>query len=256
MNRAAGGGAGMLPLDDPQRALAAWDDALAVPRCAVDVVLLHHGGLVPGDADALDLPVSALAVLLARLWTSSFGGRAECVVRCGACGEDLEVALPVDRLAAVAEPPGTEQVRAGTEPLVVRCPTTRDLVAVAAAVEADPATRPAGALVARCLRTADGRPVDVADLAPDVLAAVESAAERVAGGAAATVTAGCPACEAPVRVDLDPGDLLWQRLRALVPTLLADVADLASAFGWSESDVLALPPGRRSAYLSLFRGES
>jgi len=38
-----------------------------------------------------------------------------------------------------------------------------------------------------------------------------------------------------------------------VQDLLGDVAELAAAFGWSESEVLALSEARRRAYLDLAR---
>ncbi len=248
MTAIAGPRAEVRPLDDPRRLLAVWEEASAVPACAVGAVVLGRCSAVDDAATVLDLPLSAVASLLAQVWTATFGPVAECLVGCPGCGAQLEVELPFDALAALPVQPASAQV--GTTGLAVRCPATRDLLAVAAVPD------PADALLARCLADAAGHPLDVAGLAPAVRAEVEATAEVLAGAAAAVVTSPCPSCGTAVRVEVDPAELLWQRLRADVPSVLADVADLAAAFGWSEADVLSLTPARRAAYLDLVREQT
>jgi hypothetical protein len=83
------------------------------------------------------------------------------------------------------------------------------------------------------------------------LAAIDAAAAHLAGPAAATLATSCPRCDADVRVAIDVGALLWERVSTAAQHLLVEIATLARAFGWSEDDVLALTPARRSAYLAL-----
>jgi hypothetical protein len=45
--------------------------------------------------------------------------------------------------------------------------------------------------------------------------------------------------------------MLWMRLQLAAERLLLDVDALARAYGWSEAQVLALPPLRRAAYLQM-----
>jgi hypothetical protein len=45
--------------------------------------------------------------------------------------------------------------------------------------------------------------------------------------------------------------LVWAELQARATALLADVHVLASAYGWTEPQVLSLSPERRAAYLEL-----
>ena len=116
----------------------------------------------------------------------------------------------------------------------MRCPTSRDLLAAAASAD------PTAALLARCVTDAGGTAVDPASLAGPRRAAVDAAAERLAGAAAVVLRAGCPACGGEVRVDVDVAALLWQRICVEVPVVLAEVAELSAAFGWSEADVLAI----------------
>ena len=92
-------------LADAAVLLAAWEAASAVPACAVGATLLHRSGLVDDLADALDLPLATSTAAVARLYVESFGDVVDAVVGCPACGETLEVALPLaasDRAAGGA----------------------------------------------------------------------------------------------------------------------------------------------------------
>ncbi|MGH8445497.1 MAG: hypothetical protein ACREVL_09520, partial [Solimonas sp.] len=50
---------------------------------------------------------------------------------------------------------------------------------------------------------------------------------------------------------IDIAEALWQELRSRAEKILLEVDALASAYGWSEEQVLALSPVRRAAYLQL-----
>lgn len=239
-------------LGDAALLLAAWEAAEAVPPPAVGAVLLHHAGVVDDLDTCLDLPLATTSALLARVYSESFGDTVEGVLSCGSCAESLEVTLPLEAFRALPDGPGTATLtppQAGSA-LIVRCPTTRDLLAVAAAP--DPAT----ALLTRCLTGADGTAIDPSALDPDTLAAVDAAAEDLAGGAAVLVLSACPNCGDQVSADVDIPGLLWQRLSDEVPAVLAEVAELATAFGWSETEILAMSAPRRGAYLGLARSRS
>jgi hypothetical protein len=239
-------------LGDAANLLAAWEAAETVPPAAVGAVLLHQAGVVDDLDTCLDMPLATTSALVASVYSESFGDTVEGVLSCGSCAESLEVNLTLEAFHALPDGPGTAAVtspQAGPA-LVVRCPTTRDLLAVAAA--ADPGT----SLLARCLTEADGTAIDPSSLDPDTLAAVDAAAEDLAGGAAVLVRTACPNCGEPVSADVDVSGLLWQRLSDEVPAVLAEVAELAAAFGWSETEILAMSAARRGAYLDLARSRS
>ena len=99
--------------------------------------------------------------------------------------------------AAGAARDGSRRGAGRREGLVVRCPTSRDLLAAAASAD------PTATLLARCVTDAGGTAVDPASLAGPRRAAVDAAAERLAGAAAVVLRAGCPACGGEVRVDVD-----------------------------------------------------
>ena len=217
----------------------AWEAAAGLPRAARGAALVHAAGLAADLDAALDLPIGVAAALAVRAQVDAFGAATDGVLACGACGQELDVPVPLAELRG--EPAAHEAVVQG---LTVRAPTTRDLLVAGSADE----------LLARCVHDASGAPVDAEQLEDELLEAVDAAAEELAGAAGLVLRASCPECGAPVSAALDPAALLWEQVAAAVPAALAEVAELAAAFGWSERDVLALTAPRRRAYLELARG--
>jgi hypothetical protein len=61
----------------------------------------------------------------------------------------------------------------------------------------------------------------------------------------------CPACESQWTQQLMVIAYVWDEVGAFARRLIRDVARLAHAFGWSEHDILSMPPQRRRRYLEL-----
>jgi len=133
----------------------------------------------------------------------------------------------------------------------------RDLIGVRTNVRADPpedvyvyrVAMPKEAarrlLLDRCVRwTRETLPEDVAD-------GVEAAMESVAPAGAVEMAIRCGECGALTTAALDLPALLWAEVEAQATRLLHDVDALARRYGWNETDVLALSPRRRAAYLEL-----
>ncbi|WP_255954114.1 hypothetical protein [Streptomyces odontomachi] len=113
------------------------------------------------------------------------------------------------------------------------------------------------ALLRRCVVTVrqDGVPRDVGTAVralPDrVRQALSEAAATADPGADVTFGVNCPACGEATRAELDIATYLWTELDAWARDLLLDVHLLASAYGWTEPEILALSPLRRRYYLEL-----
>jgi hypothetical protein len=212
-------------------------------------VLLHAVGAVEDLSDALDLPLGVAAAAAAALYAATFSGAVQTVLACSTCGALLDLTVP---LAAAAEPPDRDSatVHVASRTVVVRAPTTRDLLVAAAAAD------PCAALLGCCVSESDGSAVDAADLPADLRGAVDAVAEELSGPASLLVSATCPECADTVRGSVDVVGLLWERIHLAAPSVLVEVAELAAAFGWREPDVLALSPLRRQAYLDLVRAGS
>ena len=68
------------------------------------------------------------------------------------------------------------------------------------------------------------------------------------------VSSACPSCEQPIETSIDLEGTALARLAAVRRSLLADVHALASAYGWTEREILAIPSGRRASYRALIDG--
>ncbi|WNE94948.1 hypothetical protein PS467_06095 [Streptomyces luomodiensis] len=126
--------------------------------------------------------------------------------------------------------------------------------------ETTAAARARRALLVRCVVSVhrSGRPVPadrlavaVAGLPEAVQRRLAEAAERADPAADVTLNVTCPACGAATRAELDIASYLWAELDHWARDLLLDVHLLATAYGWSEPQILALSPLRRRYYLEL-----
>ena len=209
-----------------------------------DVPPAQLAGQTVGERDA------ALLDLRER----AFGTQLALVSACAACGERLEAALDLGALRVLEGPPPPElAVESARWRLVVRPPVAADLVAIEAAADVDAARQ---LLLERCVLSAA---VDSAAVVPAELPAeaVAAAAERLAQAdpqADLRVALRCPACGEAWEEPFDPCTFLWRELDARAQRLLRDVHELARAYGWSEAEVLAVPPSRRRHYLELAAG--
>jgi hypothetical protein len=231
-------------LADPAQLLAAWEEGSRAEPVARVAVLVHRAGLAEDIDSALDLPIGRGATMAARLHAEMFGAEVEGIVRCGVCGEDLDVTVP---LAGLADEGGS---RADVAGLVVRALTIRDLLVAGAAGDAR------RELLARCVSDRHGQPVELEELDAERLGALDEAAEDLAGAAGTVLRGNCPACGGDATAPLDVGALLWEQVARSARALLAEVAELGAVFGWSEQDVLALTPLRRREYLRFAWGEA
>ncbi|MGA6158598.1 hypothetical protein ACPEIC_35200 [Stenotrophomonas sp. NPDC087984] len=127
--------------------------------------------------------------------------------------------------------------------------------AAEASTAADRARR---ALLARCLVSVHraGQPVPadrlpVAELPEPVQRKLAEAAQHADPAADVTLNVACPECGEATRAELDIASYLWAELDHWARDLLLDVHLLATAYGWSEPQILALSPLRRRYYLEL-----
>lgn len=90
-------------------------------------------------------------------------------------------------------------------------------------------------------------PVDVGQLDEADLARIDTALEAVSPEAVIETSLDCPSCGRTCLVDLGIDAMPLPR----PDTLYQEVHRIASAYHWSEREILALPRGRRQRYLAL-----
>jgi hypothetical protein len=208
----------------------------------LDRALLTIGAALPEDAGALaDWPLGRRNAALADLRRRSFGSALSSWCACPECGERMEFELDAKLLCAqetAFDVPVRVQGRA------LRLPTSRDLASIAA--ETDP-QRAALHLLQRCcldaLEPLGWTEQQMAE-AGQALAEADPLAETL-------LKLRCAVCSHEWQEPLDIADYLWSEIEARARRLLIEVHSLASAYGWSEADILALSEPRRRLYLDM-----
>ncbi|MEU7089207.1 hypothetical protein [Streptomyces achromogenes] len=229
--------------------LATWEAGLA--EAPAGRALLLHGTARP-DLDTTALPAVPLGERegdLLALRRALFGERMQVRLDCHACGADMEFELDAGDFTRSLDRPARQVVRLTEDgwDITFRLPAAADLTAVARA------TDPRTALLGRCLVSAvhDGAPRTADSLPPPVQRRIAEAVEAADPGADITLNVGCPECGTTTRAELDIASYLWTELDAWARDTLLDVHLLATAYGWSEPEILALSPLRRRYYLEL-----
>lgn len=137
---------------------------------------------------------------------------------CPGCDCDIEVSLPIDELIA-AQPPEVDRLRAPDTAAEV---TVGDVVALAG-MDPEAARAFAGQ------RWPDSLDHDFPIMAP-------------------AVVTRCPECGQDQEVVVDVIGLGWAAIEDTAMRVIDDVVALATAFGWNEPEVLAIPADRRRLY--------
>jgi len=195
--------------------------------------------------------VGSRTAALLRLLALSGGGEAmDIALSCPqpSCGKPFEVAVAFAALtedSATAEP--ITAILSGRRTVVMRRPTGRDLrdwqpIQWRSHPEA------VGAMLAALVVDGDAGPEDE----PAVSEAIAASDPLVAF----TVTCACPSCGVKSDLQVDIEGLALAKFAARQRALLCEIHVLASHYGWSEREILAIAPQRRARYLGLIEGLS
>lgn len=231
--------------------LGVWEGSAALAAAERADALL---ALALPEEPAADLPLGERESRLLELRELLFGFELDATADCPRCDETIEFSLSTDTLRAEHERHAAVAPELSAYGYVIRfrLPTAQDLAE--AATEADLGSA-RGRLLERCVLSAsiDGRKAPPATLPEPVVAEL---AERMAEAdplADVRLTLTCPACGHDSTASLDLATWLWSEIEAWARRTLRDVHSLATAYGWTEAEILALGP-RRELYLDLVEG--
>jgi len=219
----------------------------ALPVAAARVLSACVGDIGRIHLDVLAWPVNLRLQGLLAVTIASFGPEWIWSTRCTAPGCEAAMDLPLalqDFLAAdVAERVECELADGRNLPVAV--PTGRDQLdwlGEVAPGEDDMLRRllPQGT-VDEDLDLADHAAIERALVNADPLRTLE-------------IETACPECGSDLTLPLDLEAACLVRLAGLRPRLLDEVHLLASAYHWSESEIMAVPAARRAAYLARIEG--
>jgi uncharacterized protein (UPF0212 family) len=204
------------------------------------------------------LPIGRCNALLLTLREWTFGSRVSGVVTCPNCGQRLETDFSISEIRAAEAGPRYSRFEVGeclsleTEGYEVqfRLPNGLDLMAVSGYSDPEAARR---ALLEGCVLSVlrDGEVLPVDALPEQVTARIAESMEQADPQADVELSLSCPTCGRQWQAAFDIASYFLSEISDWAPRILRDVHALASAYGWRESDILALSPWRRQLYLDM-----
>lgn len=231
-----------------ERLLTACEEAAEEHDLNRSLVLLSHAIPTSNRRELARLSIAERNLLLLRLRKLSFGSLLQGFGTCPQCGAHLEFALPIASLIErlqLHSAAGPITWYENGEHCQLRPVTTDDLLAVLDV----PDTREAqDRLLKRCLSVSDSisKP-----LASSIAGSLLEKFEQLHAAAELSCTLRCPDCSVSETLDLDIARFLWIEVRSAAQRLLAEIHELAWAYGWSERSIARMSPQRRSAYLEM-----
>jgi hypothetical protein len=233
----------------PEDALPLFEELdSAAPARAVTAVLAHClvrlGDVTQVEPDHVrDLTLGDREALMLRVRRAAVGERLECSAFCD-CGERLELAVEVGDLllAPYAAPAERHALEGGGRTVRFRLPNGADAEAAADVALAAGSEVAVELLLRRC-----AEPGCDPGLLSAELAALDPQADVELG-------AVCPDCGAELTVPLDASGWVLAELRRIAAALVDEVHLLATSYGWSEAEIVALGTRRRRRYIDRLDG--
>lgn len=220
--------------------VSAWQVGLGRRPLDRAIALLWSAGLA---GDIASLPLEDRDRHLLALRQATFGGTLSAVTRCPQCELELELDLETAALAEALVLPAAETLEEDDRAIALRPLNSRDLAAAAALPESD-----VPGLLRQRLTGQDQ------DLPARLRTRVDRLIEERAAASEINIALTCADCAANWSESLDVAAHVWAEIETAAHRIMAEVAEIATAFGWSEKDILTMHSARRRAYLNLARG--
>ena len=230
--------------------LVLWERGFGLHAIDRALLVLSHACPEYAHDELCTLSLGQRDTLLLKVRQRTFGDQMAAYTDCPSCRESLEFSLSCDALSSDPRPDAvtTKTITIAGAEFRLRCPDSRDAAAAAASHDVEVARR---TLFARCViqknsadSTIDALPEWVQMAIANELAAIDPQAEML-------LNLSCPSCRHSWQALFDIGAYLWTEMRARARRLLQEVDALARAYGWSESEILAMSPARRGLYLQM-----
>lgn len=230
-----------------------WGQGKTPLEQAVTILAVAYPDLAPEQLMAW--PIGQRDAHLLALREATLGAHLNGQARCPQCQEQLEFQLEVEALKQESVLPPTaasDDTSYFTEyiedyTLQLRLPTSQDLWALVNQ-SADTARQQ---LLRQCCQSVihQNRPIAPTDLPDAVLTELNQRLAARDPQAEVLLELSCAACGHHWSSLFDIATFFWHELAAQAQRLLEEVHWLASTYGWRETDILAMSPWRRQAYL-------
>jgi hypothetical protein len=208
--------------------------------------------------DLAKLSVGRRDARLLALREVLFGSRLTGLTSCPRCRQQLEIGIQSADIHVDSDQTDREllSVTSGGYVARFRLPNSEDLTAIAGRDEQADEAATIRKLLSRCLvelrRNGRRQKLDPSRaLPPALIEAIAAEMEKADPQANVQIPLDCADCGNRWLSAFDIVSFLWSEIDNWAKRLLREVCALASAFGWRESDILAMSARRRQLYLQL-----
>lgn len=244
--------------------LTAWERALGQSPVQQALVLLATMYPEHSPEQLAQISVGRRDACLLTLREQLFGSQLDSVTICPQCQEHIELAFSVSDIRV--EPAASEIVDPASEGIKLamdgyqvhfRLPNSLDLLSIETSTKVDHTREQ---LLRRCLQSVvcearnSGESESLNDVSRLPMTLTDTIAERMAQAdpqADVRLAVSCPACRHTWHAPFDIASYLMGEIHSWAKHVLREVHSLARAYGWCETDILAMTPTRRRAYLEL-----
>jgi len=252
----------MRPLSVPEL-LTVWERGLTALPFERALTILSVASPESSPAALARLSIGRRDANLLQLREWAFGSELAILAACPSCRQTLELTIPVSALRVSLDPtrdptgaPTSESASDLEDSLMLQDyevhhrPLNTEDIAGCAGLEFAAGRRK---LLACCVTDArcQGRPVSAEELPEDVARKVVEQIAAIDPQADTRLDLTCPECHQRWKEAFDIVSFFWAEIDAWARRILQEVNVLARAYGWRESDILALSPVRRQIYLSM-----
>lgn len=237
--------------------LQVWEHGRGRPPIEQALTILGFAFPRVPAADLWQLTIGQRDACLLYLRELTFGAQLKGLADCPACGDRLELAFDArdlhDQTPLLPDPETMKDIPVESSlsidgyELSFRLPTSADLRALVSQANAQ------RQLLEACLSSIkkDGEALPIDSLPEDITSALAEKMGQADPLADLTLLATCPACGHNWRILFDIVSYFWDEIQAWGGRLMREVHTLASAYGWRETDILAMSAWRRQRYLEM-----
>jgi hypothetical protein len=232
--------------------LDVWEKGFARTPTGRALALLAAANPEASQDALADLTIGQRDAQLLMLRDWLWGSQMTAVFTCPCCGERLELALDAREMLAQSpsEQPDEYPLSVAEYNLTFRLPTSLDVLAATGQPDVETGR---ALILEHCVLSAEqeGVPVSSDKLPPEVAATVAKSMADADPLADVQLGVNCPSCQHQWQVAFDIVSFLWTEIEVWAWRILSDVHTLASAYGWSEREILTISPTRRQFYLEM-----
>ena len=231
----------LLELWEEVHTQAPIERALSLLACDTENTVDQLAGLSVGERNAR----------LLALREALFGSEMEALVLCPRCGQRLELTLNATELRNSCGPEPNREVTLSIDGYEVRLRPLNSLDLLTIRNEELAAAH--DYVLRRCMLSVHNgnTPVEFEELPGGVVEASVQKIAEIDPLADIQISICCHSCQYMWKAAFDIFSFLWKEIDAWARRILIEVHVLASAYGWSEWDILALGATRRQFYLDM-----